>query len=213
MGKSKKSSKKGAEALECLTEQEVLAEEGIDQQENPNAVPKAPEGMRYVGFCKSCRDFVELGPTFSCMDGGHHKDQIAVAILYDKDDPKPHMPKLNLGALFMPALWGPGHGQWYMILFYPLWLFLDRLIYGAVYGYSSKIVAIFCALVMAGFTVFYALNANKFGYVKAAATTTPEQYMKRERVWTIIMVAIAIVFLVFATWYNVAVRPTLPLDL
>ncbi len=170
-------------------------------------VPKAPEGMRYVGLCRRCRKFVELGPTFTCMNAGHGKDDIAVALLLDRDDPLPELPAMNLGALFMPALWGPAHGQWYMILFYPLWLMLDNLIYGAVHGSFPVWVAVLAGLATAAFTVVYGMRANMHGYLRVAASKTPEEYLAKERRWTVLFVVIAVVFLVFASWYNIAIRP------
>jgi hypothetical protein len=172
-------------------------------------VPKAPDGMRYVGLCKQCKRFVELGPTFACLGGGHPKADIAVAMLVEKDEPLPRLPRMNWGALFMPALWGPGHGQWFMILFYPLWLFLDNLIYGAVRGTGPVWLAVAAGLMAAAFTVFYARNANYYGYLRVVQEKSPEEYLRGERFWTVLGVVIGVAFLVFATWYNLAVRPGL----
>ena len=33
------------------------------------------------------------------------------------------VPRVNIGALFLPPIWGPAHGMWAAILFYPIWLF------------------------------------------------------------------------------------------
>lgn len=176
----------------------------LDPDETP---PVAPEGMRYIGFCRDCRDFVELGSDFSCLRAGHPRERIAVALLAGADEPLPHMPALNVGALFMPALWGPVHGQWYMILFYPLWLLLDNLIYGAVHGNGMGILAGVAAAITAAFTIYYALHANAWGYVRAAADRTPAEYLRVERRWAVVFVLIAVAFLVFATWFNVFVRP------
>ena len=41
------------------------------------------------------------------------------------------MPPLNVGALFLPPIWGPAHGMWATILFYPIWLFADNTFYAA----------------------------------------------------------------------------------
>lgn len=174
-----------------------------------DAVPKAPEGTRYIGFCRECRDFVELGPTFACMKGGHKKSSISVAVLVGKDDHLPHMPRLNIGALFMPAIWGPAHGQWYMILFYPIWLLMDNLIYGAVHGTANAALAVVAVAAAAWFTVFYALHANAYAYQRVAAEKTPEEFIASERRWSVLFVAIGVAFLAFATWYNLAVRPGL----
>ncbi|MEG0459959.1 MAG: viscotoxin-A3, partial [Gordonibacter sp.] len=41
------------------------------------------------------------------------------------------IPRLNIGALFLPPIWGPAHGFWASILFYPVWLFADNTFYAA----------------------------------------------------------------------------------
>ena len=41
------------------------------------------------------------------------------------------IPRLNIGALFLPPIWGPAHGMWAAILFYPIWLFADNAFYAA----------------------------------------------------------------------------------
>ena len=35
------------------------------------------------------------------------------------------LPRVNIGALVMPGIWGPAHGFWACILFYPLMIFID----------------------------------------------------------------------------------------
>lgn len=189
-----------------MAEEAVVEERAVEVE---TAVPKAPKGKRFVGFCRKCRNFVELGPTFSCMKGAHPKGDIAVALLLDKDDPLPVMPRLNVGALFMPALWGPLHGQIFTILFYPAWLFLDNMIYAAVRGTGPAWPAIAASLMLAAFTVFYALRANEVGYLRVAAEKSPEEYLAGERKQAVFLVLVAVAFIVFASWYNIAVRPTL----
>ena len=38
------------------------------------------------------------------------------------------IPRLNIGALFLPPIWGPAHGIWITILWYPVWLFAAAVI-------------------------------------------------------------------------------------
>lgn len=178
------------------------------------AVPKAPAGKRYAGYCRKCHGFVELGPTFTCMKGGHPKGDIAVALLLDKDEPLPRFPKVNVGALFMPALWGPLHGQVFTVLFYPIWLFMDNVIYTCVHGatVATVLLTVVAGLALAAFTVAYAMRADEMGYLRVAAEKTPEEYLRGERKWTVMLVLIAVAFLVFASWYNLAIRPGLPVE-
>lgn len=171
--------------------------------------PKAPEGMRYIGYCQDCRDFVELTDEFACAKGGHGRDRVRVALLYREDDPLPHMPRVNLGALFMPALWGPVHGQWYMILYYPLWLVLDNIIYASVHGVGNIPLTVIACALTAAFTIYYAIHANTWGYVRVASEKTPEEYLHKERIWAVVFILMAVAFLVLATWYNIARRPYL----
>ena len=174
----------------------------------PGELPPDPsDNSRYVGFCRACRDFTELDDNVTCQRAGHTRDSVKVILELDKDEPLPHMPALNLGALFMPALWGPVHGQWYMILFYPLWLFLDNLIYGSVHGQGVPVLTAIACMLAAGFTIYYGLTANSYGYIRAASEKTPEEYLRVERRWSVAFVLLAVLFLVFATWYNLVVRP------
>ena len=181
----------------------------IDLEEGAPA-PRAPHGMRYVGVCRACKDFVELDKSFGCKAAGHGREFIGAAELIGKGDPLPRLPKMNWGAFLMPALWGPAHGQWYLILMYPIWLFLDNIIYTAVWqgGWYVPLAAL-CLAVMVAFMAMYGRGANTFAYLRVAQTRTLEEYLSRERVWTCAMAAIALVFVVFATWYNLAVRPGL----
>lgn len=170
-------------------------------------IPRAPVGMRYVGFCRACRQFVEVTHDFGCKRAGHSRSSIAVALLLPVDKPKPRMPAVNLGALFMPALWGPAHGQWFMIMFYPLWLMLDNLVYGAVHGNYPGWIAALAVTMTAAFTILYATRANTYGYVRVASEKLPEEYLATERKWSVLFVIIGVAFIVFASWYNLAIRP------
>lgn len=183
---------------------DTLAVEGDED------APRAPQGMRYVGVCRDCKDFVELGDGFEPRGCGHGKDRVAMALLLEDDEPLPHLSKMNWGAFLMPALWGPGHGQWYLILMYPIWLFLDNIVYTAVHAGGWYVaIAVACLACMLAFLIVYARGANTFGYLRAAKDKTLEEYLRRERVWTVAMAAVAAVFVVFATWYNIAIRPGL----
>lgn len=124
------------------------------------------------------------------------------------------LPRINWGALFMPAVWGPGHAQWLTILFYPIWIFADNCFvsaieHGGIFIFLSVLVFIGTVAV----TVMYARTAGQKAYLRVAHRMSMEQYLKRERVWTAVSILIAAVFLAFATWYNlIIVLPALPLQ-
>ena len=182
----------------------AVEERGVEEEFVP---PVAPAGKRFVGYCRGCHGFVELTPEFTCEKAGHSRDEIAVALLLDADEPKPKFPRINLGALFMPALWGPVHGHLFMILFYPVWLFMDNIIYAAVRGTGQVWLAVVASIMLAAFTVFYALKANEVGYLQVAAEKSPEEFLKGERRWSVVFVLMGVAFVAFASWYNIAVRP------
>jgi len=117
------------------------------------------------------------------------------------------LPRINWGALFMPAVWGPAHGQWITILFYPLWLFADTSITNAVFfGGLTYALAASVVLGTAAVTILFALTIGQKTYARVAHKTTMQQYKSRERIWALISALIALAFLGLATWYNLAIR-------
>jgi hypothetical protein len=117
------------------------------------------------------------------------------------------LPRLNLGALFMPAVWGPAHGQWVAIIFYPLWIFADSCFCNAIFfGGVALALAITVFIGMVLVTVFFALTAGKPAYARVAHRVSIERYLKRERIWIFVSLAIAVLFFILATWYNISVR-------
>ena len=122
------------------------------------------------------------------------------------------IPRLNIGALFMPGIWGPVHGLWVSILFYPLWLFADNTFYSA-FTYPTAMSIAFAVIVfvlMAAVQIAFAILGQPFAARRAAAKNkTRQQYLKEQRIWAVICVVIGVAFLVIATYYNLAVRPYL----
>lgn len=122
------------------------------------------------------------------------------------------MPRLNIGALFLPPIWGPAHGMWATILFYPIWLFADNAFYAAFT--ERSVLAIVVALVIfatltAG-TVVFAILGQPFAAHRAVNRgKTKEEYLRRERVWAVASVIAGCLMLAGATYYNLVIRPTL----
>lgn len=121
------------------------------------------------------------------------------------------IPRLNIGALFLPPIWGPAHGMWAAILFYPIWLFADNTFYAAFTERTplAIIVATVVFLTLTAGTVVFAVLGQPFAAHRAASLgQDKEAYLKRERVWSIACVAAGIVMLAVATYYNLVIRPT-----
>lgn len=122
------------------------------------------------------------------------------------------IPRLNIGAFFMPAIWGPAHGIWAAIIFYPLWLIADNTFYAAFAQPStlSIVVAAFVFVVMVGITVAFSLIGQPLAAHRAAARgKTKEEYLKSQRIWAVACVVIGAIALAAATYYNLVIRPTM----
>ena len=119
------------------------------------------------------------------------------------------LPRLNLGALIMPAIWGPAHGFWVCILYYPLYVFLDNLIYGAYIDPQpwSIALAVLSVAVAAGLTIAFAIVSQPFAAHRAENKgVSREDYLKRERIWAVVCIVLAIAAIAWATYYNLDIR-------
>ncbi|WP_165170931.1 viscotoxin-A3 [Adlercreutzia sp. ZJ242] len=122
------------------------------------------------------------------------------------------LPRFNVGAFFLPPIWGPAHGIWVSILFYPIWLFADNSFYAAYANPSVLSIAlalvVFVSLV-AG-TVAFAIVGQPFAAHRAERLgVSRETYLRREKMWAVGCVIAGAVMLALATYYNLAIRPTL----
>lgn len=119
------------------------------------------------------------------------------------------LPPINLGALFMPPIWGPAHGIWVTILFYPIWLFADNLLYAAYSNPEplSITLAVLMVVILAAVTIIFARASQGYACQRALKRgKTKETYLKEQRIWAVVSALIAIVFLAAATYYNVFFR-------
>lgn len=122
------------------------------------------------------------------------------------------VPFLNIGAFFLPPIWGPAHGMWATILFYPIWLFADNMFYAAYAERSplSVIVAVVVGVVLVALTLAFARLGQPFAAHRAAARgVSKEEYLKRERIWAVVCIVVGCIMLAAATYYNLTIRPTL----
>ena len=122
------------------------------------------------------------------------------------------MPPLNVGALFLPPIWGPAHGMWATILFYPIWLFADNMFYAAYAEPTalSLTVAVVVFLTLTAGTVAFARLGQPFAAHRAALRGVDKAtYLRREKVWAVVCVVVGCLMLAAATYYNLVVRPNL----
>lgn len=122
------------------------------------------------------------------------------------------IPRLNIGALFLPAIWGPAHGMWAAILFYPVWLFADNMIYAAFTERTPMaiILAVIVLVTLAALTVAFAVLGQPLAAHRAASRgVEKERYLRHQRIWGIVGVVVGCMMLAAATYYNLIIRPTL----
>ena len=120
------------------------------------------------------------------------------------------IPRWNIGALFLPPVWGPAHGFWATILFYPLWLVADNLFYAA-YSERTPLAIAFAAIigvVLVAVTFLFSRLSQPFAAHRAVARgVSKETYVRRERIWAVVCVVVGLAMIGFATWYNLMIRP------
>lgn len=120
------------------------------------------------------------------------------------------LPRVNLGALLMPPIWGPAHGFWVTILFYPAWLVADNVFYAAYENPTplALVIAALTFIILLGVTIAFSIVAQPLAAHRAEARgVTRSKYLRRQRIWTVVSAVIALAFLGLATWYNLAWRP------
>ena len=120
--------------------------------------------------------------------------------------------RVNIGALVMPGIWGPAHVFWACILFYPLMIFIDYVVYGAYIkpeAWTIALAVIGVALYIAASVVFSIVSQPFAAHRAEAKGVSREQYLKRERIWAVVCVIVLIIALAWATYYNLEIRTVL----
>lgn len=120
---------------------------------------------------------------------------------------------INIGALFLPPVWGPGHGQWWTILWYPVWLLADNLFYAA-YAQQTPLsigLSVVAFAILLVFTLVYARLAQPYGLHRAIDKfgKSKKEYARAERRWAVGCVIGGCAALALATYYNLTIRPTI----
>ncbi len=119
------------------------------------------------------------------------------------------VPRFNIGAFFLPPIWGPAHGIWITILYYPAWLVADNLFYAAFISPSimSIAAAVTVFVLLLAVTIAFAILAQPYAWHRAHDKgKTKEQYLAAEKKWAVVCVIVGIVLIALATIYNVGFR-------
>lgn len=121
------------------------------------------------------------------------------------------VPFLNVGALLLPPIWGPGHGTWLTVLWYPAWLLADNIFYAAWSNptFFSIAFAVLTFLVLLVATLLFARLMQPRALHRAIEERgkTKEQYLAAERKWAFACAIIGVALFAGATYYNLVIRP------
>ena len=81
------------------------------------------------------------------------------------------IPRWSIGALFLPPIWGPAHGLWIAILFYPLWLFADNMFYAAFSERTPLAIAlaVIVGVALLGVTLLFSRLSQPYAAHRAHA--------------------------------------------
>lgn len=120
------------------------------------------------------------------------------------------VPPVNVAAFLLPPIWGPAHGIWASIAFYPLWIFADNMFYLA-YSQRTPLAITLGLLVfvsLALITLIFARLSQPLALHRALDRgISKETYLKRQRIWMIVCIIIGVIALAAATYYNIVIRP------
>lgn len=122
------------------------------------------------------------------------------------------IPRFNIGAFFLPFIWGPAHGFWITILYYPVLLFADNAVYAA-YSEQSVLAIVVAVLIVVSLivvTAFFAILSQPYAAHRAVNHgSTKEAYLKRQKIWAVVAVVVFAIMMGLATYYNLMIRPGL----
>ena len=115
------------------------------------------------------------------------------------------LPRFSWAAFLMPVIWGPAHGHWLTIVFYPLWIWVDDCIMVATKN-PNVLTVVIAVVVTAGTVAAMALfgaTAGPKGYLRVADRVPIDKYLRRERIWLVAGIVFAVAVLTLATLFNI----------
>lgn len=122
------------------------------------------------------------------------------------------VPRVNVGALLIPPIWGPAHGIWATIVFYPLWIVADTCFVNAI-AYRSAlaiIVGVAVFVLLSAATVAFAIISQPFALHRALEMgISKERYLKRQKAWAVAGIVVGGIAIAAATYYNLFMNPDL----
>ncbi len=122
------------------------------------------------------------------------------------------VPRVNIAALLMPPIWGPAHGIWATIVFYPLWIVADTCFVNA-FAYRTPLsiaLGIIVFVLLSAATVAFSIISQPFALHRALEMgVSKERYLKRQRIWAAVGIVVGALAIAAATYYNLFMNPQL----
>ena len=112
----------------------------------------------------------------------------------------------------MPPIWGAAHGMWATIIFYPLWIVADTCFVNAVAFRTPVAIAlgILVFVMLTAGTIAFAIASQPFALHRALSMgVSKETYLKRQKIWAVADIAVGLVAIALATYYNLFMNPKL----
>ena len=122
------------------------------------------------------------------------------------------VPRFNVAAFLMPPIWGPAHGIWATIVFYPLWILADTAFVNALQHRTplAIVVGVLVFVLMTALTAAFAVVSQPCALRRALSLgVSKETYLRRQRIWAAVSVIVGAVALIVATYYNLFLNPAL----
>jgi hypothetical protein len=165
--------------------------------------------VRFAGYCDVCRCVVECSPDGDCVQGHDAKSVTGRIVLVD-DDPVPQLPRFNWAAFLLPFIWGPAHELWVGLVFLPVWLFMETIISTAdKAGIPPTLGTVMVVMFTLVSQAFFARRANGWAFRREVEWRSVEEYVRRERTWAIVSVAVVALLVAWIVWFETVVAPTL----
>lgn len=162
--------------------------------------------MRYAGYCVLCDRIVERDEAGACPEG-HPSEAVTGHLVLAEDDVVPQLPRFNLAAFLIPPVWGPAHGLWAGAIFLPMWLFADSILRSAGRGAAGIIGGVVVVGVTLAMMWWFARRANGLAWRRVCDRVSIGEYARRERVWAMVSVPVAVLLLGMALYFDLVVLP------
>lgn len=157
--------------------------------------------VRTAGYCVACDRIVARDARGDC-EQGHPPEFVTGFIPLAEGQTPPSLPRFNWAAFALPPVWGPAHGLWVGAIFLPIWLFADSVLSTISAGSVARAGAVVVMVATCAFQAFFAKRANGLAWRRVSDTVSVEQFVRRQRMWTLLCVPLGFALLSWALYYR-----------